>query len=224
MPPHRAQSVLRHPLTRILGSSAHVRTLRALFEHGGELSAPSLVDRTGLAKASVAGALRALERLAVIRRIGFGRAILYSASVRHPLAQHLAALFEAEKARFDAILDEFGKIARESHALAAWLYGSVARGEDNPNSDVDVAVVVSTGASIAVREKIRERMAKVGDDSSFHASVMIIDEEDVRRLSAEADPWWISLEEDALVLSGDRPERLTARPKAVRQSSRRDRK
>lgn len=224
MPPHSAQSVFRHPLTQILGSSAHVRTMRALFEHGGELSAPSIVGRTGLAKASVAGALRALERLEVIRRIGFGRAILYRVQMRHPLAPPLAALFESEKTRFETVLDKLSEIARQSHALAAWLYGSAARGEDTLNSDVDIAVVVAADAETAERENIREWMTRVGDDFCFWASTTILDEKDVVRLSSQADPWWVELAQDALTLSGDSPERLAAQLTAAQRPRRRKRK
>jgi DNA-binding IclR family transcriptional regulator len=54
------QSAQRYPLTSILGTDAGVRLARELARHGGELSAPDLVRRTGLAKASVARGLEAL--------------------------------------------------------------------------------------------------------------------------------------------------------------------
>lgn len=220
MPPHPTQSALRHPLTQILGSSAHVRTLRALFEHGGELSAPSLVDRTGLAKASVANALSALERFSIVRRIGFGRAILFRAEMRHPLAPSLAALFDSEKARFETILDRLGEIARQSHALAAWLYGSAARGKDTALSDVDIAVVVAASVEAEERENIRERMTGAGDDLCFMASVTILDENDILRLSSQADPWWVGVAQDSQVLTGDSPERLATHLKAGQRTNR----
>ena len=48
-----AQSVQRYPLTLMLGTEANLRLLRELSRHGGQLSAPALVARTGLAKTSV---------------------------------------------------------------------------------------------------------------------------------------------------------------------------
>ncbi len=224
MPLHPTQSALRHPLTQILGSNAHVRTLRVLFEHGGELPAPSIVDRTDLAKASVANALNALERFSIVRRIGFGRSILYRAEMRHPLAPSLAALFDSENARFVTILDRLGEIARQSDALAAWLYGSAARGEDTALSDVDIAVVVGASVGPQERENIRERMTGAGDDLCFLASITILDEKDILRLSSQADPWWVGVAQDSQVLVGDSPERLATRLQAAHRPNLKKRK
>ena len=43
------QSAQRYPLTTILGTDATVRLLRELARHGGQLSAPDLMRRSGLA-------------------------------------------------------------------------------------------------------------------------------------------------------------------------------
>lgn len=211
MPQHRKQSVFKYPLTEILGSTAHVRTLRALYEHGGELSAPSIVRRTRLAKASVASALRVLEKLSVIRQIGSGRSILYCAEMRYPLAPMLSKLFEAEKKRSEAIFDTLKKTALQFDALAVWLYGSAARGEDTPSSDVDIAIIMNTGAEAKIREKLRDKITQIGDEFCFLASATILDEADVWRLYSEADPWWLGIVEDAQVIAGSRPEKFAAR-------------
>jgi len=96
------QSAHRYPLTTILGSDAHVRVLRELSRHGGQLSAPSLVSRTGLAKTSVWAALTSLAQAGVVSVAGTGRARLYSIRSDHPLRGVLDALFEAEERRFGA--------------------------------------------------------------------------------------------------------------------------
>lgn len=210
MPQHRKQSVFRYPLTEILGSNAHVRTLRALYEHGGELSAPSIIRRTGLAKASVASALRVLEKLTVIRQIGSGRSILYGAETRHPLTLSLTNLFEAEKKRFETILDMLKETAHQYDALAAWLYGSAARGKDVISSDVDIVIIMIAGADADSHEKIRDRITQIGDEFCFVASPTILDENDIRQLHSRADPWWVEVIKDTHVLSGSRPDKLIA--------------
>ena len=224
MPPHRAQSVFRYPLTEILGSNAHVRTLRALYEHGGELSAPSIVRRTGLAKASVANALRALEKLTVIRQIGSGRSILYGVETQHPLTLSLTNLFEAEKKRFETILDMLKETARQYDVLAAWLYGSAARGEDGISSDVDIAIVMTADADADIHEKIRDRITQIGDEFCFVASSTILDENDIRQLHSKADPWWVEVIKDVHALSGSRPDKLVAQINRIKPPRRKRRK
>jgi hypothetical protein len=99
------QSAQRYPLTAILGTEANVRLLRELFRNGGQMSAPLLEGRTGLAKASVWAALAALEGTGIVACAGTGRTHLYSIRADHPLSGCLDALFEAEEARFAAIRD-----------------------------------------------------------------------------------------------------------------------
>ena len=105
------QSMLRYPLTRILGVDANVRVLRELFGHGGELSAPALVVRSGLAQSSVRGALIDLETMNIVEAIGSGRTRLYRVRNRHPLAAAVGALFQAEDRRFEAVLAGVGAAA-----------------------------------------------------------------------------------------------------------------
>ncbi|MEQ9330237.1 nucleotidyltransferase domain-containing protein [Thalassobaculum sp.] len=207
------ESVLRHPLTTILGAKAHVRVLRELFAHGGELSAPALVRRTGLAQSSVREALMGLEPLGIVRALGQGRVRLYRVACDHPLSAPLEVLFQAEEERYQAILDAIRNAVREfgDDVLAAWLYGSVARGEDGPTSDVDIAVVIKADEVSRVADGIRERLMDAEDRLVFHLSVVPVDEDDVRRLDREGDPWWRDIQRDGIALIGPRPEELLRR-------------
>src|SRR3954471_9946896 len=142
------QSAQRYPLTFILGMDAGVRLARELARHGGQLSAPDLVRRTGLAKASVARGLEVLVEAGIVGTAGTGRSVLHRLRPEHPLTPALAALFEAEERRFQAILDG-ARSAAESVGpglVALWLFGSVARGEDGAESDLDLALVAEPEA------------------------------------------------------------------------------
>ncbi len=206
------QSALRHPFTAIFGARAHVITLRELFQHGGDLSAPMLVRRTGLAKASVRNALIALQDIRVVESLGVGRATLYRATRKHPLASSIAALFKAEERRFEAKTNAIADLAmRTQGIIAVWLYGSVARNQDEPASDVDVAVVASSAPE--VEAKIRDDLREAEDKFAFTASVIALDIDDVLRLEASRDPWWKSLTSEAFVIHGVRPDALTSRLK-----------
>lgn len=222
MAKHPQQSALRYPLTAILGSVATLRTLRELMRHGGELSAPSLVTRTGLAKASVRHALGNLEAMKIVEALGAGRSRLFRVRKAHPLAPALDALFLEEGKRFDAALDAVRMAAAGCDGLvAAWLYGSAARGEDQEASDIDIAVVGEPGTAPRIEQAVRESLRDAGDRLAFHASVVAIDTDDVLRLDGENDRWWAGVARDALRLLGDPPGVLLERLKRRRTSGRR---
>ncbi len=132
------QSSQRYPLTQVLGTEANVRLLRELTLHGGQLSAPSLVSRTALAKGSVRTGLNVLVRLGVVVVAGSGHAQLYSLRPDYPLRAAIEALFDAEVARFDSVLQAIRDAANgcEPSPLATYIYGSVGRGQDGPESDL----------------------------------------------------------------------------------------
>lgn len=93
---------------------------------------------------------------------------------------------------------------------AAWYYSSVARGEDGPGSDLDVAVAVRAGDVDGPLAPLREALEPAEDDLLVSFSLVGLSREDVRRLSA-GDPWWDGFVRDAKVLVGVRPEALAAR-------------
>ena len=217
------QSTLRYPLTRILGVDGNVRVLRELLAHGGELSAPALVVRSGLAQSSCREALIDLEAMKIVETIGSGRARLFRIANRHPLAGVLGALFQAEDLRFEAVLAAVRAAAARCGpgVVAVWLYGSVARGQDRVASDVDLAVVAENDALRRVEETMRDELSGSEEELAFSASVLALDEGDVTRLADANDPWWASVARDAKPVVGDRPDALLARLRRARKSGRR---
>ena len=210
---HEKQSALRFPLTRILGSVANVKTFRELVRHGGELSAPSLCARTRLSTRAVQLSLRALEEMQVIRSLGSGRTRLYRRRRSHPLSQIFVELFRHEESRFEAIV---GKVREAVETClpsitAAWIFGSVARSEDRPGSDLDIALVTAPEKASAVEYLVRETLLAAEKELLFHASIVALDTNDLAQLAAQDDPLWTSLRKDTMPILGDSPETLMMR-------------
>lgn len=204
------QSALRYPLTIMLGTDANVRVLRELSQHGGLLSSPSLASQSGLSRASAWVALASLEGIGIVSSKGTGKARLYQFNYNHPLATSLAAVFEEEAVRYSNIRTAIAEAASSIHpkAVAVWIYGSVARGEDGPDSDLDLAVVSLAENLESALKEIREALVAKAEKFGFNPSVVGLAPEDVARLSKTADPWWKSVEVDAFVVSGLRPDEL----------------
>ena len=205
----------------IMDTDAGVRLSRELALHGGLLAAPDLVRRTGLSKASVARGLAALEGSGAFRSVGSGRSVLYGLSPDHPLAPAIQGLFEAESARFRDLLDGARTVARSMapDLVALWLHGSVARGEDRGDSDVDFALVVGAARAGAdhpdkrqrFADAFRDEMASLSRTAAFRPTLLVLDTDDVARLASERDPRWTGMLADAQALVGEAPEAMATR-------------
>ena len=223
------QSMQRYPLSAIMGTDAGVRLSRELALHGGLLAAPDLARRTGLSKASVARGLAALEASGAFRAVGSGRTVLHGLSADHPLAPAIRALFEAESTRFQDLLEAARTAARSvgPDLVALWLYGSVARREDGADSDVDLALVLTAARPVAdgpdwrqhLADAVRDELASSSRKAAFSPSLVVLDTDDVARLSSERDPWWMAVLADAQALVGEDPQTIATRvPRRVRRS------
>ncbi|MBI5334754.1 MAG: nucleotidyltransferase domain-containing protein [Burkholderiales bacterium] len=207
--PSGVQSHLRHPLTAILASAGHVRVLRVLAQAQAPQSVPQLAQASGLTPPGVRLVLDALARQHLAVAHGAGRAQLHELNRAHPLAGALAALFGEEQQRWDALLDAIRQAlaAHGAAVQAAWLYGSVARAQDSPGSDVDIAALVS---SPAVADRLREALMPLEDAQHLRISLTALTPPELAALPDD-DPWWTDVVRDARVLKGPAPEQAKRR-------------
>jgi predicted nucleotidyltransferase len=212
------QSHLRYPLTHLLGNGGNVRVLRALAAHGGPLSSSQLARETGLTPQGVRLVVNGLQSQQLVTVWGAARSQLFSLTEDHPFAGPLRTLFELEQSRWERIQQQVrSALKAERHVRSAWLYGSVARGEDAPHSDIDIAMVMDA-ADPAVAERVRESLLPLQKSQHITFSVTAVTQEDVGRLRPD-DRWWSELARDAKVLKGVSPQQERARAKAAAQAA-----
>lgn len=207
--PSQTQSHLRHPLTGLLGSAGNVRVLRALTVDRTPRSAPQLAAAAGLTPQGTRLVLDVLVRQRLVTALGSSRALLFALDASHPLALSLVSLFEDERRRWDGLLTSIREVLeRQGTAVgAAWLYGSVARGEDSPASDMDIAVVVR---SHAVADRVREALMPLEDAQHVRISLAALTAKELAALP-ENDAWWVNVVRDGRVLKGVAPEQARRR-------------
>lgn len=212
-----AQSFLRFPLNLVFDSPANVRVLRVLARHGGTLSASTLADAAKLTKPSVLSALGQLADAGVVEALGSGRQRLYRFREAGGIGPALSAVFAAEQQAYHDVVEMVRAAAARAGVQAAWLYGSVARGDDRPGSDIDVAIIAADGRTADVAATLRDMLSGSAQRVGSEVSVIGVGAADIARLEREGDPWWRDLRRDAIVVLGPPPEAFVGRAPGERR-------
>lgn len=204
-------SFLRHPLSTLLGTEASVRVLRELALHGNELTTTVLAQRTGITDQSVRNIVNSLLPTGVLKVYGQGRATSYQLDVKHPIGRSLLNLFHAEEERLEAIRRAVARAAQQMapSPLAVWVFGSVARREDRPDSDLDLLLVVEDDDTTERDAVIfRDLLESLQREQQIMVSVVPLSSRDIERMSGAGDPFWNEILRDAIPWHGKRPEAL----------------
>ena len=210
MQPSKSQSHLRFPLTHLLASGGHVRVLRSLMSYGAPLSVAQMAADSGLTTRGTRLVLDSLVSQGIVSVLGQPRAQLFTAVTQHLLAPALNVLFEQERAKWEGLQEALREgLLSQKDIRSAWLYGSVARGQDEPRSDVDVALVVNED-SLDVTHRVRDAIQAMGDRLNVHFSAVVLTPAEVAKLPKD-DPWWSDILRDGKVLKGLAPSKEAMR-------------
>ena len=137
-----------HPLDDVFRTATRVKILRLLARTPEMIFTGREIARNiGVANSNVSLALSALEKIGVIHSVAKGRSLLYQLNTRHILCDRLLRdLFEKEPGTLNYVTDEIPlNWPRDMRSLIC--YGSVARGEAEVSSDVDLCFVTRGGSS-----------------------------------------------------------------------------
>ena len=207
--PNAPESHLRYPTSTLLATPGSVRVLRELLLADQPLPVSRLAERTGLSAQGVRNTLTALRSGGIVEELGGGRGRLYRPDVSHPLYLPLGSLFEAEAERFATIMEGLATAVESltPTPLGAWVYGSVARGEDVPDGDLELVLVSADEAAPTAVSRLREMIGPIEDVQRVWVSVVGLSPSDVRRFQ-EDDRWWKGATDPHLLLFGKGPDEL----------------
>jgi predicted nucleotidyltransferase len=200
--------VLAHVLDAVLGTTTKVRILRALLR----LTSPaSGTEARGLAGVRSVKAMWAsldeLTELGILLRDQTPGTHLYRINREHHLAAPLAALFEAEASRVSEVRKALRSALEEAGLLdsvrSAVLYGSNARGEAGPRSDLDVLVVTRDDAAVPlVRDALLDAGGVIENRFGPLLSAYVLPEPRVRERYQDGDPLMHTIEEEGREILG----------------------
>jgi predicted nucleotidyltransferase len=152
---------VREPLSYILGTRAKVGCLRILSAIADPISQREVARRAGVQHRSARVAMDELVALGLVHRLEGGRDFLVSLNPHHHLTAALRELFRVESRYFVELRRELAerarRVPRPRAVRAVVLFGSVARGEDTPESDLDLLVITDDDVT---RERVLERVTE----------------------------------------------------------------
>lgn len=156
---------LQRALNSILGSETKLELLRTMFgSPGRKWTGRELARSADVSAAQAARDLAELADTSVVLRDVVGRSYCWRLNSFHVLFTTLADLFEQEASLRSELLHDLSEELRRVKPERARLFGSISRGEERPDSDVDLFVQVRTPADRReVEEAVQRIRARVWD-------------------------------------------------------------
>jgi predicted nucleotidyltransferase len=196
-----------HTIDEILGSRSRIAVLRVLRGVGVPLNASQIAARTKLTRPAVASVLTDFADMGIVQSSSAGRANVHTLIRSSALVTELLEpLFAAEEQQPELLLEElkesFGDLAE-----SVVLFGSYARGDQDPQSDIDVVLVARDPSA----KELLERAAEA-QHLEFHnrfgttLSPLIYESREAAALHSRAPALFESVSKDGIVVSGTRPE------------------
>jgi predicted nucleotidyltransferase len=121
-------------------SDRQQNVLRALFLHSeGELSVSDLIRIAGPGNGATQRVLDTFEDAGIVTKRARGNQRLFSVNKKHPIYPELRSICLKTFGLADVISDELAKFA--PNIETAFVFGSIAKGDERADSDVDLMVV-----------------------------------------------------------------------------------
>ena len=155
---------MRRPLDHVFVAASHVAICRALLDTAEGMSGRQVARRAGINHQTCAVALGRLEDIGIVRRQGSGQTQLFQLNRENRLVRDLLIpLLTKEREVFPRILRRVGDLLA-GRCVGAMIFGSVARGEERPDSDLDLLLIADGPRDLAATRQggdhVRAALAK----------------------------------------------------------------
>ncbi|MGH7495139.1 MAG: nucleotidyltransferase domain-containing protein [bacterium] len=149
--------LFHRPLDEALAAWSHLAVLRALQDAALGMTGRELARQAGLSHRACHNALTRLEQLHLVQRQRGGQSHLFTLRRDHRLMQEaLLPMLVVEREFFSSFCDVLRKKIRNP-VVALIIFGSVARKDESPESDVDLCVIVKRpGDKVAAQAAVHQ--------------------------------------------------------------------
>lgn len=135
---------MQHSAISLLFPAYRRRVLGLLLLHPGEaLHGREIARRTGLPSGTITRELVRLAEAGLLSRVPRGNQVLYGANRASPIFEELASILRKTSGLADVLAEALSTV--RGAVAVAFVYGSMARGEEVAGSDVDLMVVGGAG-------------------------------------------------------------------------------
>lgn len=136
--------VINRVLDEIFRTWSNVAVLRALLDTNTGFSGNEVARVAGMNPRSAFKALTSLEELGIANRLIGGRDHIFTLNREHFLVQEIILkVYAVESKFFDEIIKALSDILKK-HVYSGVIFGSAARREEKPLSDLDICCVVNS--------------------------------------------------------------------------------
>lgn len=190
------------PLDAFLGSPARVAVLRALVGTRTELTGGETARLAGVSLPQALDALRRFVEAGLVSRKRAGGGGLYLLYRDKDLVRRgLIPLFETEQKLIESALEKFVDGVAELAPESIVLFGSTARGDRRPRSDVDVLVVISKRSARA-EDIVAESAATAGGDAGVRIAPLLFTASQVRKATGTKKALLANIQAEGRRLAG----------------------
>lgn len=164
---------LNNVIEELLGSKPKIKILRALFKVNVPLTGRKVALLSGLNHRTCLLSLRELSREGFISIRSAGKAKLYTLNLENTyLKNSISKIFQDEKNLISNLFKRI-KIKLKGKISTLILFGSIVEGKEQPDSDIDICIVVKSLLEKRKIEKIIKNetdriMKEYGNDLSCY--------------------------------------------------------
>lgn len=197
------------PLDDIWNSRVKTRLLRFLCKAMSGFTGRQLAGFVGYSHTHTMAALDDLEAHGLVSRIYAGNSHLFSINMENAIVSRvLIPAFEVESGLINDLADRFydgiGK-----NLISVILFGSVAKGEEEVGSDVDLLLVVGDGTNL---EELEYEASEISIDAAheFGCSVMpiVVTRSEYERKLKRKQGFWREIPKDGKLIGRERERAL----------------
>jgi predicted nucleotidyltransferase len=166
----------------LLGNPLRVRLLRVMIQSPKQgFTGRDLARQCESSPSQTISALLTLEQSGLIYHEIAGRSHVWRLLENHVLADHLLRLFQSETEPLEALQKQLRNALAKLPVQDAWLFGSIARGDERSSSDVDLLVEVKTKSDKA---RVELALSALSPDIAIRfgnpLSSLILDQDQIR--------------------------------------------
>jgi predicted nucleotidyltransferase len=150
-------------LEEVFGTAERVKVLRVLALYPKEFTSRELSGYCDVSVRGVIDILTLFERHGFVKSRRAGKSILWKLDKDHHITKSLILpAFEAENGLLSCLGHEISTTAEKFQVRKAVIYGSVATGDERPDSDIDMLLVVSKRGKWLeeLQNRLREKVLK----------------------------------------------------------------